>query len=262
MTSRQVSALDLPLRVLDHSSPIPLYHQIETDLKQLILSGDLAPDDVLPPENDLSRVYGVGRHTMRMALSRLTRDGFISRQAGRGTFIRYRKSRTRFYLDRSFTRQMADMGMKAHSRVIRTSNGVLDEHSPAQLRQNLGAAYFSMSRLRFGDDEPVGLQTTTILTRLCPGIETQDFNEQSLYDVLFNVYKLVITRIVHTISACIADRSQADLLNVKLGAPLLLVNTCAYVDQGEMIEFTVSYYRADKYEYSTTHTYAVDAVGE
>lgn len=256
---RTLKAGDLSLTPIDHASPVPLYHQIENDLKRLILSGALVADDVLPPENELSKQYGVGRHTMRMALSRLTMNGFISRQAGRGTFVVYRPHRQRFYLDRSFTRQMADMGMTAHSQVLSAESGVLDDTALPPLCDYRGARYYAMTRLRFGDHVPVGLQSTTILTRLCPGIDAYDFNEQSLYDVLFSQYHLLITRIVHTIRAVIADAAQGELLGRRAGDPLLLVNTSAYLESGELIEYTTSYYRADTYEYSTTHTYSPDA---
>ena len=40
------------------------------------------------------------------------------------------------------------------------------------------------------------------------------------------------------------------------GAPLLIVNTIARLEDSSIIEQTTSYYRADKYEYSTRHTYS------
>jgi DNA-binding GntR family transcriptional regulator len=53
----------------------------------------------------------------------------------------------------------------------------------------------------------------------------------------------------------VADNKQADLLQVHVGDPLLQVNTTTLLDKGEVIEYSVAYYRADKYEYSTTHVY-------
>jgi GntR family transcriptional regulator len=262
MALKQIQAAELPLRAVDHDSPVPLYYQIEMDIKRLIVSGKLTPGDLLPPENELSRGYQVGRHTMRMALARLATEGLVSRQAGRGTFVRYQPDRTKFYLDRSFTRQMADMGFTAHSTTLSSSQGMLAQDCPQALQLNQGEPYFSMTRLRFGDGAPIAIQSTTILTRLCPGIAACDFNRLSLYDVLSNVYKLAITRIVHTISAAVADVEQADLLGIRVGEPLLVIHTSAYVESGEMIEFTTTHYRADKYEYSTTHLYPPDSISK
>src|SRR5690606_32810597 len=97
---------------------------------------------------------------------------------------------------------------------------------------------------------------TVFLTEGCDGIEAINFADNSLYDVLATQYRLPIAQIVHTISAAVANDLQASLLQVARHAPLLVVHTTAYLESGEAIEYTTSYYRADKYEYSTTHRYA------
>ena len=62
---------------------------------------------------------------------------------------------------------------------------------------------------------------------------------------------MIITRIEHLIRAVGADDFRAELLDVEAGAPLLFVSTVAYLENGEVIETTLSYYRADRYEYRT-----------
>ncbi len=255
--TKQIQIEELSITPVDPDSPIPLYYQIEDHLRQLISSGQVVPGSLLPPELELCRAYGVGRHTIRMALSRLAADDLISRHAGRGTFIKPQARRMQFYLDRSFTQQMADMGHEAHSKLLEISTGHIDDTTPEVLHPHLGADCLRMVRLRFGDNEPIGLQYSTILTRLCPGLENYDFNQNSLYDVLARDYKLIITNIQHTVSAVAATAFQAELLQVTEGEPMLLVNTTTFLDNEQLIEFTTSYYRADKYEYSTTHTYSM-----
>ena len=255
MPLKQLSISSLSLGTLSEDTPVPLYHQIELDLRRLIAMGQLKPDDILPPEHELCRAYAVGRHTVRMALARLVADGLIERQAGRGTFVKAVSDKQEFHLDRSFTRHLADMGIQAHSRVLRAWVGLPHQALPKPLQGRTDANYFCLDRLRLGGDEPIGLQSTAVIADLCPGIETFDFGERSLYDVLATVYKLEITQITHSISAVIADAQQASLLQVLLSSPLLLVKTTAYLDTDQIIEFTISYYRADKYEYSTIDAY-------
>jgi GntR family transcriptional regulator len=255
METKQIHVDDLPITPADSSIPIPLYHQIEISLRKFIQTGRLVPGDILPPEIELSRAYGVGRHTMRMALSRLADGNLIARKAGRGTVVKQQTDRVQFFLDRSFTRQMADMGRTAHSRTIQSATGVIDANAPPALQRKLGASCFYLMRLRFGDDEPIGLQSATIITTLCAGLQKFDFDTESLYDVLAREYKLVIHEILHTVSTTIADDIKAELLQIAEGDPLLVINTTAYLDNGEIIEYTTSYYRADRYAYSTKDQY-------
>jgi GntR family transcriptional regulator len=192
---------------------------------------------------------------MRLALGRLVADDLIERQAGRGTFIKPQEARVDFHLDRSFTRQMADMGLTARAQVLSHATGLIDDTMPTTLHAQMGEPYLHLSRLRQGGDEPIGLQISRIVLTSCPGLETRDFNEITLYESLAGDYQLTIDRIEYRISATVADELQAGLLQVAVGAPLLVVHTTATLLDGSVIEDTTSYYRADKYEYHTTHQY-------
>jgi DNA-binding GntR family transcriptional regulator len=247
--------IGLPITAVDTTRDIPLYHQIEADLRRLIRQGVFTVDQQLPPELELSQLYGVARQTMRLALARLVADDLIERQAGRGTFIKPQEGRMDFYLDRSFTRQMADMGLAARSQVLSHSVSIIDETMPAPLQSHLAEPYLHLARLRLGNNEPIGLQISRIVLTLCPDLETRDFNDTSLYQTLADAYQIHIYRIDHRISATAADDLQAGFLQVAVGAPLLVVHTTAYLLDGNVIEDTTSYYRADKYEYHTSHKY-------
>lgn len=246
---------DLAIRTVDPSGNLPLYHQIEADLRRLIREGVFPADELLPTEVELSKLYGVGRQTVRLALSRLVADDLIQRQPGKGTCIKPQTNRVSFYLDRSFTRQMADLGLVAHSRVLSQSVGVIDKTMPASLRAHQDEQVMHLTRLRFGDETPVGLQVSRVVLTLCPGLEKRDFSKASLYETLASEFRLTVRRIDHRIRAAAADDLQAGLLKVASGAPLLVVRTTAYLQDGNVIEDTTSYYRADKYEYHTSHRY-------
>ena len=236
----------------DPKNPLPLHYQVFADLKGVIQSGRVKAGDLLPPEVELARAYGVGRQTVRAAIARLVNEKLLERFAGIGTFVCAPADRTHFYLDRSFTRQMAELGLRARSQVLRQQCGVIDEHAPAELQARLGSSCLILERLRFGDDTPVGLQYTTVVMEACPGLEEYDFSEHSLYELLSNEYHLPIVRIRHVVSAVLANKEHSQLLQTPVGAPLLLVRSTAYLEGGEPIENSASVYRVDRYVFSTT----------
>lgn len=151
---------------------------------------------------------------------------------------------------------MADMGRTANSEVLEMTPVFIEESSPEVLQDKIGSSCLRLVRLRFGDQEPIGIQSSTILMELCPGLEKYDFNHHGLYDTLASEYHLIITQIQHTIGATTADEFQAELLGISEGDPMLVVKTSAFLENQQVVEHTISYYRADKYEYSTTHTYS------
>lgn len=71
--------------------PIPLYHQIEQDLRARIMAEEFAPGDVLPTEHSFCKSYGVSRITVRRALDTLLAQGLIVRKRGVGSFVAERR---------------------------------------------------------------------------------------------------------------------------------------------------------------------------
>jgi GntR family transcriptional regulator/MocR family aminotransferase len=72
---------------LDRQSAIPLYQQIQTYLRQGILSGSLAADTRLPPSRQLAQDLGVNRITVENAYAELEAEGLIFSKLGSGTYV-------------------------------------------------------------------------------------------------------------------------------------------------------------------------------
>lgn len=64
-----------------------LAYQIVEELKQRILSGEIAPGSRLPGENSLVEEFGVSRTVVREAVSRLQAAGLVETFQGRGSFV-------------------------------------------------------------------------------------------------------------------------------------------------------------------------------
>jgi GntR family transcriptional regulator/MocR family aminotransferase len=72
---------------LDRQSTVPLYQQIETHLRQGILSGSLATNTRLPASRQLAQDLGVNRITVENAYAELETEGLIYSRMGSGTYI-------------------------------------------------------------------------------------------------------------------------------------------------------------------------------
>src|SRR4051794_38419337 len=68
--------------------PEPKYRQIANTLRAAIQTGEYAPGDRLPGENDLMASYGVARMTARQALGVLTTEGVAEARKGSGVYVR------------------------------------------------------------------------------------------------------------------------------------------------------------------------------
>lgn len=79
-------------RNVDRNSAAPAYAQVRDHLRNLIQTGGLSGQ--LPSERALAESYGVSYMTARRAIGDLVGEGMISRELGRGTFVRERFPRT------------------------------------------------------------------------------------------------------------------------------------------------------------------------
>src|SRR5215210_6338440 len=72
---------------LDHSSPVPLYHQAARVLEEAIEDGRLPRGSKLDSELDLAEQLGISRPTMRAAIKQLVDKGLLIRRRGIGTTV-------------------------------------------------------------------------------------------------------------------------------------------------------------------------------
>ncbi len=72
--------------ILDNAT-VPLNVQLAELFRQRIVKGVWREGEMLPSLTTLVAEFGVARVTVRQAIERLTRDGLVSPQRGRGTFV-------------------------------------------------------------------------------------------------------------------------------------------------------------------------------
>jgi len=72
----------------EKTEKLPMYQLIMDDIKKKIADGVLKPDDPLPTQIELARLYSTSEITSRRALSDLVQEGFIYRVRGKGSFVK------------------------------------------------------------------------------------------------------------------------------------------------------------------------------
>jgi GntR family transcriptional regulator len=72
---------------VDLTSKVPIYVQIIDQIKHMIATSELKPDDQLPTVRQLATELRVNFNTVARAYRMLDDEGLISTQHGRGTYI-------------------------------------------------------------------------------------------------------------------------------------------------------------------------------
>jgi GntR family transcriptional regulator len=230
---------------------IPLYIQIAERLVSQVESGELAPGNRLPSERELSERLGVNRMTLRRALRVLEAQGMVVRRHGVGTYIAEPKIDRRMDTVFRFTRGMMSRGYTPGTRLISLERTSLDAATARELAMDVYSAAYRIRRLRMVNQEPVLLESYTLAAGLFPGLEQHDLERRSLYEVMESEYGVSIARARQSFEPVTASAFEAELLEVRIGAPLMLEKRVSFDAAGKPVEYGKDRYRGDRFRFVT-----------
>lgn len=73
--------------IISNSSEKPIYEQITSQIKQMVISGELMAGGLLPSMRVLAKELRISVITTKRAYEDLERDGFIYTVVGKGSFV-------------------------------------------------------------------------------------------------------------------------------------------------------------------------------
>ena len=97
--------------LVNHNSAIPLYLQIEEQLRTIIKGEEYKQGKMLPNEIDLSKQLGISRNTLRQAINNLVNEGLLMRKKGVGTVVVNSAVCSKAQNWMSFTQEMKTLGI-------------------------------------------------------------------------------------------------------------------------------------------------------
>jgi GntR family transcriptional regulator len=225
----------MSIRPLDKGSHIPLYLQLTAQLTDMIHKGQLTPDYRLPSERELSEMLNVSRITTRLALQELLESGLVYREQGRGTFVAEPKMRG-VQGFASFTEDMRNRGLVPGSKILNQELVGVDENLAGTLHIQPGEPAIHLVRLRLADERPVAIQSAYLPAQMFPGLETEELQDRSLFDVLRQKYFVYPAWTEAAVEASSATSEQSRLLEVKSGEPVLIVRGLTFTESFDVVE--------------------------
>jgi len=237
-----------PPLVLDESSGVPLYRQVEVDLLRRITAGEWVPGAQVPSEPVLCSQYGVSRVTMREAVTRLVQQGLLRKEQGRGTFVREPQLVAESRRMTSLSEELGVLGLQAGAVVLGSRIATAGETETAsELRLLDTTEIFELRRLRTASGTPLGIQTAVLPLHRFPGIQSVDLTDRSLYEVLRKRYGVVAQQAFETFTVAMATPEERRLLELPKGIPVFHVKRLSYDGEGPF-EFATSVMRGDRYQ--------------
>ena len=227
------------------AAALPKYYVLKEQILALI--EDAAPGTLIPTERALAEQYGTSRTTVRQAIGELVAEGRLDRTQGRGTFVAPPKV-THVRQLTSFSDDAASQGLTASARILDISLVPADPATARRLAVDAGTEVHRVERIRLVNGEPLAHETAFLAGSL-PDIARNVEIRGSLYSALNEDYGIRISEVEDTVETKLAGPDEVRLLDVEMGAPMLLVHRLGIDADAVPVEWTRSVFRGDRFRF-------------
>jgi DNA-binding GntR family transcriptional regulator len=207
---------------------IPKYRQLLNILRAQIISGQLAPDQQLPTEEELTAAYGLSRGTVRKAIEQLEAERLIRTEQGIGSFVASLHPRAiPFHFDDSSTAARPLDPAVTHEvlaqRVLPASFEVAE-----RLKLPIGERVIHVARRRLAGSRVMGYSERYLAEALCPSLLDADLRAQSVHELLVAMSTLPLLRMEFEVEAQALGAGEAELLRAEPGVPAIVLTRMTY----------------------------------
>lgn len=252
-----IVAADVHTIIINKRSPIPAYNQLIDIIYNQVRNRELLPNEMLPSETELCKMYSISRTTVREALRRLTRDGLLYTIKGKGTFVAEPKLDQIMIKIPDFYEDMAVRGLKPDVKVIDIrvikANQLVSEKLMIPLNENV----FRIKRLFLADNKPYVLEKKFIVCMDCKVLNScreedlTNIKDQSVFDVLAGKCHICNDYAHVSIEATTIRPDEARYLEVSAGTVAFYVDLVAFKKDDTPCGWIASVYRGDLYRFKT-----------
>lgn len=216
------------------------------DLRKIIVSHSTSSGRAIPSERALREKTGASRVTIRKAIDQLIDEGLLFRIQGSGTYVSDRIEHKGEDLS-GFTDEMRTLGVDPGSKWLVKVHAEATAEESAALKLKANSMVCRLGRVRLSNNTPMGIENAIIPAQFLP-----DLN--AVTDSLYHALQTNHFPPVHgeqKVTASLASPTEAGLLSIKMGDPVLRIERFTFLKDNTPLEFTRSVYRGDKYVFTS-----------
>jgi GntR family transcriptional regulator len=237
------------LESLQSEAPTPLYFQMYTLLKNRILDGTIPHNTQMPTEQQLAAGFDVSRITAKRAMDELAAEELVVRRRGKGTHV------THHYEPAPVSAPLLGMLETLTIMGRQTKVKVLDVGKlvpPGDIRVDLGLAAGEKAdrvvRVRSNEEGEPFAYYISWTTGVSHGYTKEDLESKVRLDIL-KENGIEATKIEQTLGATVALDFFADLIDVRVGDPVLTLLRRTSTSDGKVADILYAYYNPKRFQY-------------
>ncbi|MDG3085304.1 GntR family transcriptional regulator [Vibrio hannami] len=227
------------------------YLEIYQTIRTRIADGAYKCNDKLPDGKSFAREFECSELTIKKALDILVKEGFVVRKRGVGSFVKRP-------LSKDGTKNLYGTKYKAESEGWNLNTHIVNysvEPATAFLAEKLNCEdsdmLYHVIRARYIDDEPIAIEDIYMPIDIVTGLSKKHI-ENSIYEYITQVLQLKIHSSMIEVTITDAEENDAKHLGLSKEDKIVNVEQVAYLDNGDIFEYSNVKHVCEKYRLSTS----------
>lgn len=206
---------------LNTMSYVPLYQQLKKSIMELINNGSIKVNEQIPSEIALMETFKVSRVTVRAAINELVEEEVLIKKQGKGTYVRPNRMENYLVGMTGFYESCRLNNVKPSTKVLKSEMAEMPEKICQALNTPLGTMAVYCSFLRYADGIPIKLDSLWFMPEYSYLLD-MDLT-QEIYPYICKKEHITLINGGGFIEICRATSLEADILQIKRGDPLILM---------------------------------------
>lgn len=217
---------------------VPKYTAVATELVEQIRAGKYVPGDLLPSEPELTRHFGVSRHTVRSALRSLYEKGLVVSQRGRGTIVQDVSAAPRYSHGCDTIEDVLQYAAATPRQIVSARRLIVDEALGEQLGCAPGYPWWEIHTRRQRDPGGPVIASSLIWVpdEFADAVAALETSDEPLFVMIERRHACTFAEIRQTVSVTSANAREADDLGVESGAAVMCVERRFIDERGGLLE--------------------------
>ncbi|MDL2402074.1 phosphonate metabolism transcriptional regulator PhnF [Rhizobium mayense] len=230
------------------------WQKVENDIAEDIIAGRLAPTAQLPKEAELMEKFGVGRHSIRKAISQLENRGLVRVEHGKGTFVQDARISYRLSERVRFTQNLMDQGREALGQPVTEEIVNASKEIAEALRLPEGEPVYHIVRCEFVDDKPISYSRSYFPVRRFPGFNDARRSGRSITSIFADYGVPDYIRLRTEIVSRLPTPEEARHLQQDAAQPVTALRKVDVDLKGVPVAYSVSIWPGDRVQFTIDNT--------
>jgi GntR family transcriptional regulator len=211
------------LEQLNRQNYRKLYVQLYDKIRKKIDEKEWSVGFQIPTEQELCEDFKVSRATVRSAILELVRQGYLTRQQGRGTFVSKKVISDKLTMFTTFGELFLEAGIDFLTDVLAQTIMMPVDDLADKLNISGDKHIIYIKRLWKVDNKPILIQETYIPFHICPPLLEEDVKKNSLFELIEKKHGMQITGVRNYFDVVYLNADEGRTLDLSESSPALVL---------------------------------------